>query len=206
MTSTAPSPAEFLATSDPHDEDVDDLTPLERLTLLEQRVTTLEGGVVLPSDTDLGNIFGVDLGNREQDAVQTMHEELTDLEAKYDAVLQLIGQIGGIVKKSTSKVSLEVKAAIDVWANPLGNKTPSPAPGDPAPEPSAESVPAAVSEASAGEGPPWAKNHPAHDAPVDEWRAYAEERLRGLGYEGDLQQMNRSQIRTLLGIEQLAGA
>lgn len=41
--------------------------------------------------------------------------------------------------------------------------------------------------------------HPSHDAPVEEWREFA----RSIGYAGpDVDTMNRSQIRSMLGIDQ----
>lgn len=39
---------------------------------------------------------------------------------------------------------------------------------------------------------------PGNDADVEEWRSYA--RSKGYGGEHDLEQLNRSQIRTLLGV------
>lgn len=102
-------------------------------------------------------------------------ELLDDLEAKHAELYDVLAQVEKIVAKSTSKVSLDVKAAINAWRNPDA------APAEPAgdePEPMAQ---------------------PAPDAEVEEWRAYA----RSLGYAGaPVEQGNRSQIRTLLGVEQ----
>lgn len=190
------------------------LTPLERLAdvehrlaRVEQRAFALEADAITYEEARTLTLPPVaDSGLAEDESaaqlIDTSHE-LADLEAKHDVVLQLVERIGGIVKKSTSKVSLEVKAAIDEWANP---ETPSPAPDASPSEPQPEPIPAAVVEASAGEGPPWWEHStvppqaPANDAPVDEWRAYA----RSLGR--DLDTMNRSQIRTQLGIEQPVGS
>ena len=133
----------------------------------------------------------------ERDVVLRM----ADLEAKHDAVLQLIEQIGGIVKKSTSKVSLEVKAAIDAWANPT-------VPDAVQIEGTVEGGGSTDGEAVSGiEYAPDAQPiPPQHDAPVDEWREYA----CALGVDDQTRAvfntMNRSQIRTMLGIEQLASA
>lgn len=53
---------------------------------------------------------------------------------------------------------------------------------------------------SGAESPP---GPPVRDADVEEWRGYA----RSLGYNGpDIDTANRSQIRTMLGIDQTAGA
>lgn len=174
-----PSPEEFMMLAADPDDDSDQAVPdfAQRLAELEARFAALAGA---QSDSPSADTYPLapaaeDMQFASLDAeIGELQQEHTDLEAKHDVVLQLVEQIRGIVKKSTSKVSLDVKAAIDAWANPLGTLTPS----------------------------PWAQ--PAHDAPVEEWRGFADGRLKGLGY--DLEQMNRSQIRTLLGIEHAAGA
>lgn len=191
---TIPTPADFLMIREPDEDDVDPFDQnAARLDDLERRLFALETGTYpeeLPSRDEL-------LVREDESAALLIDtsNELADLEAKHDVVLRLIDQIEGIVKKSTSKVSLDVKAAIKAWANP---ETPSPAPD--ADEPAVDEAAGAGSpeqdvQQSAGEGLP----QPAVDAPVDEWRAYA----RAQGYTGaGIDQMNRSQIRTMLGIEQ----
>lgn len=96
-----------------------------------------------------------------------------DLEAKHDLLRALVEEIEGIVKPSTSKLANQVRAAVQRWR----------APEVPAAEPSADVV-------------------PADDAPVEAWRAYARNVRNMSGGESSIDSMNRSQIRTMLGIEQ----
>lgn len=201
---TAPtvSPEAFLA--DPAHAVGEESDPF---TELERRVCALEdllaGGQAPSSETvdaealswmpqEISDLQGVVLAKTV---------ELQDLEAKHLTLLAVVDEIGRIVKKSTSKVSLEVKAAIDAWANP---QTPSPAAEPPHSEPQPEPIPAASTEAIAGEGlPPMRRvdGVPTHDAPVEEWRSYARA-AHGVGEGTVIDTMNRSQIRTMLGIEQ----
>ncbi|KRB73063.1 hypothetical protein ASE01_20010 [Nocardioides sp. Root190] len=204
---TTPSPAEFLAASYPDDEHEEPITLDDLVHDLERRVTALESSTPTCDDPvcspeQSNEIEATGLRTRED----WLDEHLADLEEKHRVVLELVGEIGGIVKKSTSKVSLEVKAAIDAWADP---QTPSPAPGDDAPEPAVDEA-AAVEiqpqdvQQRAGEGSQTMggfDGQPTHDADVEAWRAYA----GGQGWS-DVDHYNRSQIRTLLGIEQPAGA
>lgn len=221
MTTTAPTPAEFLASpSTEEDEAYDDRTPLEQLADLERRVTALTGLIhggyielTLPGDQAGAAFAGiesaVDPDERAviDEALQAAGEELADIRAKHGTVLALVEEIRGIVKPSTSKVSLAVKAAIEGWANPAVPEG-SDAPGEPTPEtPSpTHSVPGStepVIRQGVGEGPQ--PEQPEHDADVETWRAYA--RAVHAVPEGTvLEQMNRSQIRTMLGVEQPVGA
>ena len=122
---------------------------------------------------------GVDAAEEAQDQeAEQLRQGLADLEDKHRSLFELLAEVEKIVKPSTSKVSLEVKAAIEAWKNP------------------------AVENASES-----GLKQPAHDAPVEEWRTYA--RLLGHGRTGpafnELEAMNRSQIRTMLDIEQPGG-
>lgn len=199
-----PSPADFL-TNAAYDageepETVDHLSPVELdIRDLDRRVRALEELAAWPDapstavlDTSVGCTDCTGLRNE-------LYPALDAAEARTARAEALIEEIAGIVKKSTSKVSLEVKAAIGAWRAP---ETPSPAPdaspaSEPAVDDAAEAVHLAqdVRPASAGEG----LGVPAPEAHVETWRAYA----RGQGYAGpDIDTMNRSQIRTMLGIEQ----
>lgn len=224
------------------------LTPLERLADVEYRLARVEqrafaledlaaGGQATSSDAEALSWMPQEISDL-QGVVLAKTVELQDLEDKHLTLLAVVDEIGRIVKKSTSKVSLEVKAAIDEWANPVASQgahtrtsteagpdfckecsdkagdwvpwpcseTPSPAPDASPSEPQPEPIPATSTEARAGEGSPWRVNGvPTHDAPVEEWRTYA--RAVHAVPEGTvLDQMNRSQIRTMLGIEQPVGA
>lgn len=224
---TMPTPEEFMMLPVEPDEDCDsDLTPLQHLAELERRVTALESGtesadtypLVSPAET---------VDDEALAQLIDCAQALADLEAKHDTVLQLVEQIRGIVKKSTSKVSLDVKAAIDAWTNPAIPETvegeeasgaagathllvdgallcnsdgpSSDHPGNVTCEDCRELNRQRVASLVASVGPP------AHDADVEDWRAYA--RTQHRVPEGTvLDQMNRSQIRSMLGIEQPAGS
>jgi hypothetical protein len=247
---TVPTPAEFLASSEP-DEEYDDLDPMtsfeHRLRMLESWVYELAGGAA-PVAAVLDNAPCTDCeANRanylDADADrQRLTSEVMSLAERTARAESLVEQIEAIVKKSTSQVSLAVKAAIEACRTPaetaepegepapdghiskaerdqmLGTETPSPAPGAPAVDEAAgPGIPSQdVPQASAGEG---SSSHseatsensgagvltqPAQDAPVEAWRTYA--RFLGHGRTGpafnELEAMNRSQIRTLLGVEQ----
>ena len=251
-----PSPAEFLTAAYPDDEHDEPLTLDELVADLERRVTALEGGK--PAAEPTGIAAGLALhghpvperitvdGQQVHPVVESENEapepsnaeyELADLEAKHGVVLELVEEIHAIVKPSTSKVSLQVKAAIERWADPLGTQTPSPAPdatpgaSEPAVDDAAAEGPTDVQQ-RAGEGsaivPPAvpcsrclryfadlalleqhecavAQIRPEHDASLEEWRSYARTQ-QGVPEGTVIDTMNRSQIRTMLGIEQPAGA
>ncbi len=123
-----------------------------------------------------------------------LREAFDDLEEKHRSLFELLAAVEKIVKPSTSKVSNEVKAAIDAWKNPV--------------VPQALTADEVTAKTMEGELNDWAKQtglgqHPTHDADVEEWRAYARS-LAAVPEGTVLDQMNRSQIRTLLGIEQPA--
>lgn len=167
---TAPEPADFLAQG-AYDDEPDLLEDVVR------RLCALEDHLGLSDETE-ARVLVVDA---EQGAADT--------NPALAGALALIEEIRRIVKPSTSKVSLAVKAAIEAWENPSGAGLAEPAEDVGAPE--------------AGQEP--SEPHP--DADVEAWRAYA--RQLGYGRTGlafnDLEAMNRSQIRTLLGIEQPVG-
>lgn len=153
--------------------------------------------------------------------------EYDDLYEKYNALFGLLADIEKIVKPSTSKVSLEVKAAIDAWKNPevpqaltadeVASRCHTQVPTGPTSPDICKECSANIQDyvewpcppVQAAQKPvlndlrPEGSAQPAHDAGVEEWRAYA--RNLGAVPEGTvLDQMNRSQIRTMLGIEQPA--
>lgn len=144
---------------------------------------------------------------QNDDAVLGAMQELADLEAKYDTLVALVEEIEGIIKPSTSKLANSVRDAINAWrapevpaepevelvhGTPTGGKSPC---GIHYMEGTFGSDPTCP-ECKAAEVP---DNQPAHDADVEVWREYAiTEGLPRDAAEG----MNRSQIRTALGIEQ----
>lgn len=269
---STPSPAEFLAGPSYDEDDLDhmdpsDHTPLDRLADLEQRVSRLEKvwrlddasrwsaipktGYVVETPAfaaiEAASETEEPAGGDYYEELRFVSEQYADLEAKHGTVLALIEEIRGIVKPSTSKVSLAVKAAIDAWADPqvpAGEPDEPEVPGEPE-NPSTEesngSPYDACSISQTAERGAWicsrGRGHdgphrafrdselmaewdrlssgpsaeggspagaPAADASVEEWRAYA--RILGYQLRADVDTMNRSQIRTMLGIEQPVGA
>lgn len=212
---TIPTPAEFLASSEP-DEEYDDLDPMtsfeHRLRMLESWVYDLSRGSK-PVEAALESTACTECTELRTE----LYPALDKAEGRAAGAEALIEQIEGIVKKSTSQVSLAVKAAIEAWRNPVsdaqqpGPETPSPAQDAPAVDeaaagPLVQAPEQDVPQASAGEGLPPGHGQvvlpqPAVDAPVEEWRAYARA-MHAVPDGTVLDQMNRSQIRTLLGIEQ----
>jgi hypothetical protein len=104
-----------------------------------------------------------------------------DLEAKYGSLYELLKEIETTIKPSTSKLANQVRDAIGRWRDP---------------EVPAEVGPDAHA-AEAGVAP----EHPSHDAPVEEWRDFAKTMAPPYKW-ADIDTMNRSQIRSLLGISQ----
>lgn len=240
---TIPTPAEFLASIEP-DEDLDQPPhaidhPLYLIAQSLQRMADAHGAPV-PAVLDTAACTECERSRAEAIDLANVYDEAG---SRAEVAEALIVEIEGIVKKSTSQVSLAVKAAIEAWRNPaeqgdpvepvrtaaetnggytsgpslpsvhvmLGGKpparseTPSPAQDAPAVDeaaagPLVQAPELDVPQASAGEG----LSQPATDADVSEWRTYA--RYLGHGRTGpafnELEAMNRSQIRTLLGIEQ----
>ncbi len=106
----------------------------------------------------------------EETESDRLREAASDLAEERFGLLNLLEEIQTLIKPSTSKLANSVRDAINRWSG-VG-----PAEATPAAEP----VPM-----------------PAHDADVEEWQTYAH--TCGVN-TADLRGLNRSQIRTLLGI------
>lgn len=118
-----------------------------------------------------------DLADDEhKQALDQLDREYAELQAEVEAKQQLIDDTLKICKKSTSKLADSIRALLEAPAAP----------------PSSEPGRASGNEADVP---------PDNDADVEEWREYA----RSCGVLPDepdaIDSMNRSQIRTLLGIE-----
>lgn len=188
---TIPTPADFLMSRDPDEEEEYDV-PFEqnaaRLDDLERRIHALEmiaqveGLAPAAPDTTCPECVAC----REDAEHSATRAETAEVRAA--GAESLIEQIEAIVKKSTSKVSLEVKAAIEEWRRPEA------AEAEPEPEQEPEGH---ISKAEREQMMGGFVGRPTHDADVEAWRSYA----RSQGYTGtDVDTMNRSQIRTMLGI------
>lgn len=187
----APSLGQFM-TAQPDPEDDVDFTAPDPLTSIAHSL-----------DRMLAIVEHHELEETEAGRLREAHD---DLDAKYDALVQLVLEIEEIVKPSTSKLANSVRAALGRWSGATGTAPiEEPAevpPGDPAADPVVEpgegpapdEVPEPIEEPGAVDGPPH------KDADVEAWRAYAVAQ----GVTDDLSRHNRSQIRTLLGITQTA--
>lgn len=176
MTRT-PTPEEFLAATEPDDEEPDAFTapigdPLESIAHSLHRLTE----IVVRRDSDDAVESGAVVPQEEFDELARAHD---DLEAKCEALTGLVDEVLAVVKPSVSKVANQVRETVAAWREGQ--------------VPQAEPEPVPVeNDVEMGAEPP------SHDAPVFAWRGYA----RSLGYNGpDIDSMNRSQIRTMLGIE-----
>lgn len=183
MTPYLPTPQEFLERPEPAD-DGDLIDPLVSIAAsLAQLVDAMSGpaGVLypLPGDAAAG-----------EELAQNLRETAADLEDKLQAAAATLAQIEAVVKPSTSKLANAVRAELARWRGE-------------APEPgaAAEPEPEEPVEDQVGYVGPVASvpEQPAPDAPVEEWRAY----VRARGYTSPhIDLLNRSQIRSLLGIPQ----
>lgn len=117
------SPAEFLALpSDPDEEtyvaepfEPGAANPLESIAVSLQAIAASYGGqstgaTLAPSAPIEGIVT--------QEEFDELARAYDDRDAQYADVRQLVEDIYAIVKPSTSKVSLAVKAAIDAWMSP----------------------------------------------------------------------------------------
>lgn len=111
-------------------------------------------------------------GEAEADRLRELHD---DLDAKHAVLHDLVLEIEEIIKPSTSKLANTVREAVGRWRGV---------------------EPAPVAEPVEQPTPP-VLEQPAKDADVEEWRGYA----TAVGVSADVSQLNRSQIRTALGIE-----
>lgn len=185
-----PTLAEFL--TQPYPDESDETEEAEPLLPWQCVPTIAESGGPLDSIADsllrvAGSLTHLttmathhNLEEKAESETQQLYADLqqahADLEAKHEALTGLVDDVLAICKPSTSKLANNVREAIASWRAP-----------EAAAEPEPESTEVLVHAA------------PADDASVEEWRGYA----RSLGYTGaDVDQANRSQIRTMLGIPQ----
>lgn len=169
------TPEAFLALPPDPDEDAEE-TQADPLASIAESLRAITEVVVRRDTQEAAE-------DESKQALDQLDAEYAELEKLHDAKQQLIEDTLAICAKSTSKLANSIRALLEPVVTV---EVPEPEPA-PEPEPVLE--------------------QPAHDADVQEWRAYA--RNLGHGRTGpafnDLEQMNRSQIRTLLGIEQPGG-
>lgn len=196
--STTPTVEEFLTSSQPDEpEEVEHPTdPLESIAHSMRILTE----VVVRRDAE----------DEEQDSqsalVNELDRELQGVRAELAASQALVEEVLAICKPSTSKLANSIRAAIAeheaVDEEPEGEVAyvcPHCGTGwgevvDPCTE---------CGKAASGTTPE-RPEQPAHDAPVEEWRDYVRAVRPAEFRPTTLDTMNRSQIRTYLGIEQVA--
>lgn len=185
MTHYTPTPEQFLAQTEPDEDEDEEPTQLDPLVSIVGEPYALDS--IATSLRHLVNIFAVgdhEMPSAGETEADRLREAYDDLEAKHGVVLELIEEITAIVKPSTSKLANSVREALNRWSAP--EVEPVAGPEDPengtAPE---------VSEVIEERG------FPAADASIEEWREYAV--TQGVGKD-EADAMNRSQIRTLLGL------
>lgn len=166
------TPEQFLAQPSDEAEDYD--------------IEPLEPGAADPLESiavSLQRLVDLITSNAEDEkAADRMFVAFDDLEAKHGALLEVLSDVEAALGKSTAKPALAAKAVIEAWRNP---------------EPAAESG-KSESATERHTATVAIEERPDRDDTVEDWRAYA----RAQGYAGsDVDQMNRSQIRTMLGIE-----
>lgn len=195
MTS-APSLEQFMTAE--HDPE-DDLEPVEQPAsqpTTQSSTQQLPGGDPLLSIAhSLDRMLAIAEHHQlEETEADRLREAYDDLDAKHAVLYDLVEELEAIIKPSTSKLAKALREAIDRWRDPQAAQPAEGAGADAPPAPDPQLVPDLQPQTSAGVPP-----QPADDASVFEWQYYA----RCLGHPAaTVDAMNRSQIRTLLGIPQ----
>jgi hypothetical protein len=220
---TTITPEQFMAAPNTDEDDdfddyfdagpsVDDLNDLVLDEPLVSIALSLSQLVTLTANRDaaaMGQQFTAVLDSTDDQELMLLVEAHADLESKHRALFGLLADVEKIVKPSTSKLANAVRDAITAWRNPgvpgvasehnpLENSEPGPLENsEPTPVPENLPVPSAAEPGNSQE----ALALPAADAPVEAWRDYARS---AYAVPGDvpvvIDSLNRSQIRTLLGL------
>lgn len=215
---TTPTPAEFMTQPQPDEEDELEGLVLQGLLHLSGAANQMAAGGAVEGfygDLDRNPLESIaaSLGlltsivvrrdNQElaedetQQALNQLDREYAELEKLHDAKQGLIDCTLALVSKSTSKLASSIRELLEPMV------VPEPATVEPEPpvisnhDPVPPVEPVAVLHAA---------QPPAEDASVEDWRAYARGLRRMTNGESSIDKMNRSQIRTMLGVEQPAGA
>lgn len=166
----------------------------EIATSLAAIADSLQRPLVGPSDDERQLLEAL---TTEQEHVAMLIDDLTAARALLDGVRE-------ICKPSVGKLAIAIRALLDPEPEAQVSEPPADAPaGEPAAEPQDQPPQTGQPEPLSNATDP-AHPQPETNAPVEDWRAYA----RALGYEAQyvgttwmsLEQMNRSQIRTMLGV------
>lgn len=210
---TAPTLEAFLATPEPDEDDVEHTAPAYDVEPLEPGAATALESIAVSLQT-IAAVFGQQFAGESAERVGVVTElerENRELEALHDRKQALIEETLAICSKSTSKLANSIRAVLEPPVEPTAPDA------QPDPGPVLEPVPPAIvnpavqcetctryfadqalldAHACAGSAAPQtAPAQPAADASVEEWRAFA----RAAGHT-DVDEANRSQIRTKLGL------
>ena len=198
--STMPSPEAFLAQPSTEEDEDDQDFPVDQQALDVRELLPPGSFEPSPFDWPNGPLESIAASLRQivarqpaptvctrcvelTDEVQSYREAADDLAYKHQTVVELVEEIEATIKKSTSKLANDVRAAIGRWREPV------------LPEPADHDQVLTVQP----DVPPYLRDMPADDADVETWRAYARHAV-GAGEGSDIDSMNRSQIRSMLGI------
>ena len=189
---TYPTPAEFLALTEPDEPDEAETYVSDTSDPLTSIAASL--GMIAAAVHRHGAAEQADTENRE--LYIALDQAHADLEAKYEDLCFLVEDVLAVCKPSVSKLAIQVRETVARWRAP---QTSGAEPVVGAAAESVERVDGVAPDESSAPEPVASRFPPAHDAPVEEWREFA----RSRGYAGpDVDKANRSQIRTMLGIEQ----
>lgn len=183
MTPYLPTPQEFLERPEP----ADDGDLIDPLVSIAASLAQLIDAMLYPLPGDAA---------AEEELAQNLRETAADLEDKLQAAVATLAQIEAVVKPSTSKLANAVRAELARWRGEAPSEF-----YDRLEAAAAEPEPEEPVEDQVGYVGPVASvpEQPAPDAPVEEWRAY----VRARGYTSPhIDLLNRSQIRSMLGIPQ----
>jgi len=173
-----PTPAEFLTQTEPDEDDVEPTATPDPLTSIAESLRLLTALASRETGDQADERLVRDLTASDAQIAKLQAENATldeiydDLATTNEVLVGQIDEVRALIKPSTSKLANSIRAVLD--------------------GPTTE--PAAVDRDL---DRPW----PADDAPVEEWRACARS-VSGLPNGVEVDSMNRSQIRTLLGIPQ----
>jgi len=183
---TMPTLEQFLASVDP-DEDDEPTVTTDPLTSIAESLRLLTELASRDTGDQADERLVRDLTSLDAEC-RKLRAENAALDAEAEENTALIVRVRELIKPSTSKLANSIRDVLDgpqVSDMPTADRAMLEEVEDEAQPPAVDPQP--------GQRPP------GHDAPVEVWRGYA----IGCGFQGnDVDSMNRSQIRTMLGIPQ----
>lgn len=174
---TAPTPEEFLLQTGEEYDDWQPTPATDHVALPSPQpgdpLTSIASSLATIAEASHVSAYLDQEARRLREERDEIDRELADALALNQVQTDLLERVAEIIRPSTSKLANSVRAVLE-----------------------------GAAEAVTGEHANEVDAPPAHDAPIEEWVAWAAPRVP----EGtDLVRMNRSQIRTVLGIPHDAG-